>query len=119
MADKDSLGATQTHCQGPGDARRSGTKKASSIKTQGARRDPKYGGGKKGHLARLPADAMTFCSLWGSHQGPPLMFTASRVMSQSDELKKGQGKPKLRPGAHPGCQSLGRKAPGRASSTPS
>ena len=118
MADKDPLGATQTHCQGPGGAWRSGTKKASSVKTQGARRDPEYGGGKKGHLARLPADAMTFCSLWRSHQGPLPTFTASRVMS-SDKLKKGQGKPKLKPGAHPGCQSLGRKAPGRASSTPS
>ena len=42
-------------------------------------------GSKKDHLARLPTDAMAFRPLQRSHQEPLPMFTASRVMSQSDE----------------------------------
>ena len=44
------------------------------------------GGGRKGLLARLPTDTTVFGPLQRSHQGPPPMITASRGMSQSDEL---------------------------------
>ena len=56
--------------------------------TQGARRDSEHGRGKKGHIVRLLTDAMIFHPIWRSHQGPPPTFTASRVMSQSEELTR-------------------------------
>ena len=37
------LGATQTHCQGPHGAWRRGTRKGSSLRTQGVRRGPERG----------------------------------------------------------------------------
>ena len=87
------------------------------------------GGGRKGHLARLPTDATAFSPLL---EEPPVGPTdvhslQGRVLVRGINLKecfvnlfrrrKAMEKPKSRPGAHPGRQSSVRKAPGRASFT--
>ena len=86
-------------------------------------------GVRKGHLARLPTDATAFGPL---SEEPPVGPTDVHslqgcVLIRGINLKecffnlfrrrKAMENPESRPEAHPGHQSLGRKAPGRASFT--
>ena len=67
-ADKDPLGDTQTHCQGLGASWRRGTRKGSSLRTQGVRR-----GTKRGREQERPASqaAHRYQDLLSPSEEPP------------------------------------------------